>query len=105
MPNAPAQRRAAQRAGRCNRLLGAGNASLVRRVRIEDYSFLTDLYFAVREAASTLVNVQDSTGSGLLCFNKPKAARDCAYSEEALASSDHHWKLPNAQRIDKIVLE
>ena len=86
-------------------MLGAGNASLVRRVRIEDHSLLTDLDFAVREAASTLVYVQDSTGPGLLCFNKPKAARDCAYSEKALASSDNHWKLPNAQRIDKIVLE
>ena len=89
---------------RCNRLLGAG-ASLVCRARIEDHSLLADFYFTILEVAGTLVHMQDSTGSGLLCIDKPKAPRDCAYSEEALASSDNHWKLPNAQRIDKIVLE
>jgi hypothetical protein len=77
----------------------------VHRARIEDHSLLTDLYFAVCEASSTLVNVQDSAGLDLLCFNKPKAARYCAFSEQALASTDKHWKLPNAKRIDKIVLE
>lgn len=74
-------------------------------VRIEDHDLLADFYFAVLEAASTLVHVQDSIGSGLLCVDKPEGARDRAFAEQALASADNHRKLPYAQRIDEIALE
>jgi hypothetical protein len=77
----------------------------VCRARIEDHSLLADLYFAVLEAASAPVHVQNSTGSGLSRIDKPEAARDCAFTEQALASTDNHRELPNAKRIDKIVLE
>ena len=77
----------------------------MRRARIEDHRLLADLHFAVLEAASALVHVQDSTGSGLLCVDKPEAARDCAFAEQSLAGTDNNRKLPNAKRIDKIVLE
>src|SRR6266849_6368864 len=82
-----------------------GDASLVRHARIEDHRLLADLYFAVLEAPSALVHVQHSTGSGLLCVDQPEAPRDCAFSEQALAGTDNHRELPDAKRIDKIVLE
>ena len=81
------------------------DVSLVFRIRIEDHGLLADFYFAVFEAASTLVHMQDSTGSGLLCVDKPEAARDCAFAEQALAGADNHRELPNTKRIDQIVLE
>jgi len=84
LSTAPVQRRTAQRAVRCNRLLGAG-ASIAWCVRIKDHRLLADFYFPVLEAASTLVNVEDSTGSGLLCIDKPEGARDRAFAEQALA--------------------
>jgi hypothetical protein len=90
---------------RRNRLIGAGDASLVRCVRIEDHGLLADFYFAVLEAVSTLVHMQDSTASGLLCVGKPVGARDRAFAEQALASANNHRELPDAQRIDEIVLE
>jgi len=83
----------------------SGDASLVCRARIEDHGLLADLYFAVLEAASALVHVQDSTGSGPLCVDKPEATRDCAFAERALAGTDNHGEQPDAKRIDKIVLE
>ena len=73
-----------------------GNASLVCRVRIENYSLLANFYFTVLESTNTRVNVQDRTGCDLLCINKPKTSWDCAFSEQALTSTDNHWKLPNA---------
>jgi hypothetical protein len=74
-------------------------------VRIEDHSLLADFNFAIPEIADVLVHMQDSTGSGQLCVNKPEAARDCAFAEQALAGADNHRELPYAKRIDKIVLE
>ena len=79
--------------------------SLVCCIRIEDHGLLADFYFAVLEAAGTLVHMQDSTGSGLLCVDKPEAARDCAFAEQALAGADNHRELPNTKRVDQIVLE
>ena len=104
-PNRLAVERPRFSAVRSSRLLGAGDASLVRCVRIEDHGLLADFYFAVLEAASTLVHMQDSTGSGLLCVGKPEGARDRAFAEQALASANNHRKLPDAQRIDEIALE
>jgi hypothetical protein len=72
---------------------------------IEDHSLLADLYFAVPEVAGTLVDVQHGTGRGQPCVDKPEAARDRAFGEQALASADNHGELPDAQRIDEIVLE
>jgi hypothetical protein len=89
----------------CLRVITESDASLVCRARIEDHGLLADLYFAVLEAAGALVHVQDSTGTGLLCIDKPEAARDCAFAEQALAGADDHRELPNAKRVDKIVLE
>jgi hypothetical protein len=41
---------------------------------------LADLYLAVLKAAGTLVHVQNSTGSVLLCLDKPEGERDRAFS-------------------------
>ena len=79
--------------------------SLVCRIRIEDHGLLPDFYFAVLEAAGTLVHMQDSAGGGLLCVDKPEAARDCAFAEQALAGADNHRELPDTKRVDQIVLE
>ena len=79
--------------------------SLVCCIRIEDHGLLADFYFAVLEPAGTLVHMQDSTGSGLLCVDKPEAAWDCAFAEQALAGADNHRELPNTKRVDQIVLE
>ena len=73
------------------------------RARIEDHRLLADFYFAVLEAAGALVHVQDSTGTGLLCIDKPEAARDCAFAEQALAGADDHRELPDTKRVDQIV--
>ena len=81
------------------------DASLVCCVRVEDHSLLADFYFAVLETTSTLVHVQDSTGSGLLCVDKPEGARNRAFAEQALADAYNHRKLPDAQCIDEIALE
>jgi hypothetical protein len=73
--------------------------------RIEDHGFLADLYFAVPEVAGALIDVQDGTGRGHLCVDQSEAARDRAFAEQALAGTDDHGELPDAQRIDEIVLE
>ena len=88
----------------CKPLLGAA-ASLVCCVRIEDHRLLAYLNFAVLEAAGTLVAVQDCTGSGLPCFDKPEGARDRAFAKQALAIAQYHRKTPDAQRINEIVPE
>ena len=49
--------------------------------------------------------MQDGTGSGLLRVGKPEGARDRAFAEQALAGAEDHGKLPDAQRIDEVVLE
>src|SRR5439155_20677045 len=74
-------------------------------VRIGDHGLLANLYFAILEGAGALVDVQDSTGGGQLRVDEPKAARDRALTEEALAGAENHGELPDAQRIDEIVLE
>jgi hypothetical protein len=83
----------------------SSSQSLVCCVRIEDHGLLADLYFAVPEGAGALVDVQDGTGGGQLCVDKSEAARDRAFAEQALAGADNHGELPDAQRIDEIVLE
>jgi hypothetical protein len=59
--------------------------SLLCCVRIKDHDLLADLYFAVPEGAGALVDVQDGAGGGQLCVDKPEAARDRAFAEQALA--------------------
>ena len=75
------------------------------RVRVEDHGLLADLHLAVVEISCTFINVQDGAGDGLLGIDKPEAARDRACAEQALAGAEYHRKLPEAQRIDEIMLE
>jgi hypothetical protein len=72
---------------------------------IEDHRLLADLHFAVLEIAGALVDVEDGTGGGELCVDKPEAARDRAFAKQTLAGAEDHGELPDAQCIDEIVLE
>lgn len=75
------------------------------RVRIKNQGLLADFHFTVLDAASTLVHVEDSTGGRFLCVDKAEAARARAFAEQPLASAYNNWELPNAQRIDQVMLE
>lgn len=87
------------------RILRLYSSSLACRVRIEDHRLLADFYFAIFEAARALVDVQDCTRRVQLCVDKPETARDRAFSKQALAGAENNGKLPDTERIDKIVLE
>src|SRR5688572_16735077 len=85
---------------------GAGRRSSAGpRALVEDHRLLPDLHFAVPKIAGALVDVQDGSGGGLPCFHQPEAARDRAFSEQALAGAQNHGELPEAQRIDQVVPE
>lgn len=49
--------------------------------------------------------MQNCTGRSLLRVYKAKTARNCALSEQAFASTDYYWKLPDTKRIDKILFQ
>jgi hypothetical protein len=78
-----------------NRLSGADDALFVCRVRVEDHGLLADLYFAVPEVASALVDVQDGTCRIQLRVGEPETAGDRAFSEQALAGAENYGKLPD----------
>ncbi len=55
--------------------------------------------------AVALVDVQDAAAAVLFRIDEPEASGNYALAEQALTRADDHRKLPDAQRVDEIVLE